>query len=202
MEAIIATFLYSRRKRDIENKLITIKEEKITPWLLYFNTGKDYEISTSDGRSLIIPGQGDFRAKIQDTFWDFIEPILENEIVTVLKEAQEDVRTFRRGFQRKHLDETRYLLQEKLVRGVYDDMVMVDQKLRGKGSPKKVLLRNIEEKLDKFDKFVVGQVKATQKLLNRTHRAHYWFYLLFFVVGALTMLIFIILDQLISAGVL
>lgn len=109
--------------------------------------------------------------------------------------AQEDVKAFPGRFQRKHLDETRYLLQEKLVRGTYDDMVMVDQNLRGKGSPKKVLLRNIEEKLAKFDQFVVGEMKVTLRLLNRKRRIIWLKYFLFFLFGMLVMFILAFADQ-------
>jgi len=168
--------------------------------MLYFNTGKDYEIMGADGHGIIIPGRGEFRGKIQDTFWNFMEPILENEIVAVLQQAQEDVKTFRRGLRRKHLDETRYLLQEKLVRGVFDDMVTVDQNLRGKGSPKKVLLRNIEDKLEKFDKFVVGQIKATKKLLNRVERGNMIKYFLFFLLGVIVMFAVFAADQYFGLG--
>lgn len=168
--------------------------------MLYFNTGRDYPISTSDGRSVLVPGKGEFRGKIHDTFWEFIEPHLENEIVSALLLAQDDVKTFRGGIQKKHLEETQYLLQDRLIRGVYDDMVMVDQNLRGKGSPKKVLLRNIEDKLEKFDKFIIGQVKATQRLLNRSKRGAWLKYLGFFLLGALFMLGLILIDQLYIAN--
>ena len=124
-----------------------------------------------------------------------MEPILENEIVSLLQEAQEDVKSFPRRLQRKHLDEARHLLQEKLVRGLYDDMVMVDQQLRGKGNPKKVLLRNIEDKLEKFDKFVAGQIKATQKLLNRLDRNRNLMYVLFFLLGMGVMFTLALVDQ-------
>lgn len=94
------------------------------------------------------------------------------------------------------MDETRYLLQEHMIRGIYDDMVMVDQSLRGRGNPKKVLLRNIEDKLERFDAFVVGEVKVTQRLLNRSRKTLFFKYFFFFFLGLLVMFILAFLDQL------
>lgn len=155
-------------------------------------------ISGTDGRSVIIPGRGDFRGQIQDQFWDGVEPLIENTVVEVLQGAQNDVATFGARFQVKHLDETRYLLQEKLVRSVYDDMQTADQNLRGKNNPKKVLLRNIEDKLDKFDKFIKGETDATQKLLNKNTKKGLTRYFVAFLLGAIIMFILILIDTVLA----
>lgn len=190
--------MYARRKRDVEASTVRIKEEYISKWLLYFGSGKDAMISGTDGRSVIIPGRGDFRGQIQDQFWDGVEPLIENTVVTVLQGAQNDVATFGARFQAKHLDETRYLLQEKLVRSVYDDMQTADQNLRGKNNPKKVLLRNIEDKLDKFDKFIKGETDATQKLLNKSTKKGLTRYIVAFLLGAIIMFILILIDTIMA----
>lgn len=198
----MATFLYARRKRAIENRSNLLKEEKITPWLLYFNTGHAYEMTGSDGKIIVIPGKGVFQGKIQQVFWDFMDPILENESIGILIQAQEDVKTFPKRFQKKHLEETCALIQEKLIRGIYEEMVTVDYTLRGRGNAQKVYLRTIEDKLEKADAFVKGQVQVSVTLLNRKNRLLWWRYSLFIILGMFLATAVLFLDHLLSDGLL
>ena len=123
----------------------TLINDKLTPWR-WFNF-RIVDITDFYGKTIYLGGKGTFYGLGTEVlvFFSFIKPFLEDAIVKIFDETIETCRV--RGLKpvEPYIREAAMLLEGHLIYPIYDEIVDIDQHLRGKGNPKSVGRRNVVE---------------------------------------------------------
>jgi hypothetical protein len=150
-------------RQKIDRLREAIKEDKLAP-SLWFNS-RGVEIAGSHGKTVSISG-----CRYEGTpvlvFWKSVEPFLEDAIVHTLDDTL-DVCLSRKWEPEAYIREAAMLLDGHLIDPIYRYMAGIDRRLRGKGNPKSVKLRDVTNDivgmrrfLDKCREEMIRGVKA------------------------------------------
>lgn len=147
-------------RHKIDTCLVTLTQDKLTPWR-WFNS-RGIEIANFYGKPMSLHGVV-YAGSVMLMFWKFIDPFLKDAMVRILAETAETCRA--KNYEPEpHLSETAMLLRGHLISPIYSEMADIDRHLRGKGNPKSVPRRDVtdeitcmERVLDKLlNEFIVG----------------------------------------------
>ena len=139
------TPIYYRLENRLDREFKILDREKITHWLFHFN-GEGVDIDNCRGGRIRIGGAMEFADQPRHIYWTFITPCLHDIILDVLNEADEQGRRYAPDIAREALDEASELLKSFVAR-VYNQMVVIDRRLRGKGYPDSVDPYDASEKI-------------------------------------------------------
>lgn len=152
------TDMYERTKMEVRN-LSNRLMGKLDPWL-FIDAGPPFEVTRFDGKPIRYQGVK-FTGSPRDVFWGgFIEPFLEDGIINVLDKTAGRCRDANLK-PTAYLDEAADRLQG-LVRGTYDHMAGIDQRLMNKGGLRSAGRRDVTGKIVRMEQVIDGQLKATQ----------------------------------------
>lgn len=162
------TKLNSRIKKRVDDLYNEIYNEKLKPWI-FINTGKPLRIEKHDGTLIQYEGVGFEGTSI--VFWgdNFIPPIIENAIVKAFDQTIEECR-------KNNIDPKPYIYETNsilagLIGNVYNRMADIDRKLRGKGYPKNVQRKDVNDKISKMDECLKGHYNAAIFLASKDESA-------------------------------
>ena len=156
----MATPLYPTFEKRIDDAVDQILHKQVDPWA-FFNVGRPTQLMRFDGRSVgTIGGQAiAFEGSPREIFWSrYIEPFLEDLAVQEIDAAVTAARE-------REVDGKQLLLEVEgmLLSGckkVFTRMAQIDQRLLGKGYPKSVPLRPIEDKYNPIKEFIETRIRA------------------------------------------
>ncbi len=158
------TQLNSRIKKRVDDLYDQIYNEKLKPWI-FINTGKPLRVERHDGTLIQYEGVG-FEGTSRLVFWgdNFIPPIIENAIVKAFDQTIEECR-------KNNIDPKPYVYETNsilagLISNVYNRMADIDRNLRGKGYPKKVQRKDVNDEIKKMDECLKGHYAAALLLAS------------------------------------
>ncbi len=158
------TQLNSRIKKRVDDLYNQIYNEKLKPWI-FINIGKPLRVEKHDGTLIQYEGVR-FEGTPRLVFWgdDFIPPIIENAIVKAFDQTIEECR-------KNNIDPKPYVYETNsilvgLIDRVYHRMAGIDQRLRGKGYPKNVQRKDVNDEINKMDECLKGHYDAAVLLAS------------------------------------
>lgn len=159
------TALFTRTKTRVDRMTDHLIKEKVNPWLFMF-PGSKVTITLHDGHAYSYAGL-EFAHSVSDVFWkSFIDPFVEDALQQILDDVGKECQS--NGIDPcAPLDEAASLL-DSMINRVYRTMADVDQRLRGKGSPKRVQKRNVQEYIDRMGEKLKGHLQAAKALYSNT----------------------------------
>ena len=129
--------------------------EQVTPWV-FMTAGPEFRLKDFHGRQITYQGI-EFEGSPQHVFWGrYIEPFLEDLSFRTIDLAME-LSSDRKIELPPILEETSTLLLEGIER-VYREMADVDCRLRGKGRPNSVEVKNFGPYVGRMKEFVRQRV--------------------------------------------
>jgi len=147
-------------KGSLDEILAHLDREKITPWLLNFK--RRVNIDDCRGGRITVGGDIEFSGSVRDVYWAFIGPCVEDVIRKVLFESDALGRQYSHHVARIGLDETGVLLKE-FVNRVFQRMVDVDRRLRGKGYPNRVEPYDTSDRVAALHRLIDERVVAVKE---------------------------------------
>ncbi|MGD8563303.1 MAG: hypothetical protein PVG03_12220 [Desulfarculaceae bacterium] len=188
-------------QNNLKDEFQKVIKEQVTPWA-FMTTSYGLKVKKFDGSQITISG-GEFSGSPELIFWsdDCIEPFLKHISSVTIEDAVK-----RCTAQNTKLKPVLKNVQELLSLGflnVYQKMANVDRRLRGKGYPNRVELRDIDVYITKMDEFVARRIdseiklwKPFRKRLQHLYNNNKWFFKLLGSIITLLALIFAILEWL------
>jgi len=130
-------------------------------------------VTRFDGRSIAYQGI-EFQGSPREVFWSrYIEPFLEDLTVQEIAAAVATARE--RGVDAKQLlSEVEGLLLSSCKK-VFNRMADIDQRLHGKGYPRSVPLRAIEDKYEPMKEFIERRIRAEIEIWRPKRRHEGWY---------------------------
>lgn len=185
--------IFEKRIHDATEQLL---RKQIEPWA-FLNSGHPVKVKTFDGHNISYQGVG-FEGSPRVVFWSrYMEPFLENltieEISVVVKAARE-----------KRVDAKLLLLEVQSLllsasRQIFSRMAETDQRLLGKGNPKSVPLRPIENEVTVMKEFIEKHILAELGILKLTPWYEKWFENNKFLVWVVSMLVAVMVGYAIKS---
>lgn len=129
------TPVYYQIHNHLDREYKALDRDKITHWLMRFKKGLD--IDDCRGGRITLGGNIEFEGQPREIYWSFITPCLQDIVHDVLWQAEDQGRRYPPEVAREALDEATDLLKSFIVK-VYDRMVDIDRRMRGKGHPQSV----------------------------------------------------------------
>lgn len=158
----------TRQKVDKLRK--TLINDKLTPWR-WFNF-HIVDITDFYGKPFYLGGKGTSYGSGTEVlvFFSFIKPFLEDAIIKIFDETIETCRV--RGLKpvEPYIREAAMLLEGHLIYQIYDEIVDIDQHLRGKGNPKSVGRRNVIEESAEMRKILVERKDEIIRGINEQNK--------------------------------
>lgn len=164
------TYAFSFTRERIESEFQRLEKEKVTPWA-FLLSGKGLRVTDFFGKQISYEGV-EFEGSPRIVFWNgFIQPFL-NDIVS---RSFSETRSFCliHGVEPSApLEETASLLKAGIAH-IYERMVDIDQKLRGKGYPNSVPKYGPRAEIEASKAFVDERMSAEHALVpkNKTPSA-------------------------------
>jgi hypothetical protein len=173
-------------------EFVRLEKEKLTPWA-FFLTGKGVRLTDFFGKQVSYTGGGlQFDGSPREYFWNaFIQPFLNDISSRSFSETEAFCRE--KGLDwRLPLEETAFFLKSG-IKGVYQRMSDIDQRLRGKGYPNSVPKHDPRGKVAASEAFVEERLSAELALAPKKRRTintfyeeqKFWFWLIGIVVAAI-----------------
>jgi len=162
------TQLYARTERRIDDLYSQIYNEKLKPWI-FLNAGTKLRVEKHDGTLIQYEGVR-FGGTQRLVFWSdyFIQPIIENVIVIAFDQTIEECRKNNLD-PKPYIDETNSLLAG-LIGKVYHCMADIDRNLRGKGNPKSMSRKDVNDEISKMDECLKGHYDASILLASENKK--------------------------------
>lgn len=136
-----------KRLKDEFQKLIN---DQVTPWV-FMRTSAGLTLKKFDGKQINYSGI-EFSGSPEQVFWSgYIEPFLEHISFRAIEDAVERCKTQKTKLQ-PVLKDVQELLRLGFI-NVYAQMADVDRRLRGKGYPNKVRLRNTDTYITRMEAY-------------------------------------------------
>lgn len=151
------TPVYYQIHNHLDREYKALDRDKITYWLFHFKNGID--IDDCRGGRITLGGDIEFEGQPRQIYWSFITPCLQDIVHDVLRQAEDQGRRYPPEVAREALDEAADLLKSFIVK-VYDRMVDIDRRMRGKGHPKNVEPYDPSEKVSALHASIDEQVAA------------------------------------------
>lgn len=159
--------LYLLIERHVEDAWVRLEREQITPWV-FMTAGPLFEIRDFYGNQISYQGI-EFEGSPRHVFWGrYIEPFLEDLVDRVVKQTLQ-LAAEKRQDGRVALPEVAGLLKA-VIRRTYSRMADIDRRLRGKGFPENVTLRNIASEVGQMESLVDRRIATELSTLRRRHR--------------------------------
>lgn len=187
------TPLYLILEKLVDDEWIRLDREKITPWV-FMTAGPLFKVTDFYGKTISYQGI-EFEGSPRHVFWGrYIEPFIEDIVDKTTKAAL-------RLANEKHQDPELVLaeiaaLLKSLARRAYWRMAEIDQRLRGKGRPESVRLRDTTSEQTNTDSFIDRRISAESAMckpklrVNTFYNEHpFLFWLIALVAGAVVSLI-------------
>lgn len=151
------TPLYPTIRKRVNDAIDSLIKTQVTPWI-FMTAGPPFRIRKFDGSEIIYEGIG-FEGSPNKVFWSrYIEPFLENICITEIDFAVSTAKN--RDVDGRLLLRELHELLASGCRRVYARMTDVDQRLRGKGSPKSVPARSVEREADLMNEFIEERING------------------------------------------
>jgi hypothetical protein len=156
---------YSFIKERVNLEFQKLEKDKVTPWA-FFLSGKELRVSNFLGKEISYLGIG-FEGSPRMVFWkDFIQPFLQD----ITSRSFSETRSFCLAHSLKlkqPMEETTSLLKIG-INGIYERMLDIDQRLRGKGYPNSVLKYDARAERACSEAFVEERLAAELALAQNT----------------------------------
>lgn len=168
----MTTPLYPTFRKRIDDAVDQLIQNQVTPWS-FLTAGPPFRVKKFDGKEIAYQGIG-FEGSPRLVFWSrYIEPFLEDlavrEIGTAVASARE-----RNVDAHLLLPEIQGLLVAA-TRKTFSRMADVDRRLRGKGFPEKIHLRNIDRELQGMNGFIEERIRAELAMWKPKPRIEAWY---------------------------
>lgn len=170
----MATPLYPTFEKRIDDAADRLLRKQVDPWA-FFNAGVSIQLTMFDGRSIRFPTGLEFSGSCRDQFWSRrnIDPFLEDLVVQEIADAVAPARE--RGVDAKQLlPEVEGLLLSSCKK-IFNRMAEIDQGLRGKGYPKSVQRRSVDDKYNQMKAFVEARIQAEIEMWRPKHWHEGWY---------------------------
>lgn len=159
----------------LRDEFAQLEHKQLTPWA-FFNTGPPMEVRDFRGRQISYQGIR-FEGSPELVFWrGYIEPFLEDIAFRAVDYALK-LCADRQVHAKQSLLETERLLDFYIPR-VYARMADIDRRLRGRGFPNKVPLRDTAPQQRGMQELVKARVQGELRVLrpesSRWRRANQW----------------------------
>ncbi len=155
---------YSFIKEHVENEFTAFNKEKITPWA-FFKNESGIEITAFDGSKIRYKGI-EFEGSPKLIFWgNFTQPFLKDIISRTFAKTREFCQKYKLNAE-KPLKETTLLLTDH-VHSMFERMVDIDRRLRGKGHPESVAAHDPGKELGVITSFLNERYQAELSLLPK-----------------------------------
>lgn len=178
------SFIKERLEREFEQ----LDKERITPWA-FFRTEYGWKVMKFDGKEISCRSL-EFEGTPRHIFWKaFAQPFLKD----IVSRGFADTRSFckEHGIDATQpMEKTAGELRHGVQR-IFNRMVDIDQRLRGKGYPKTVLAHNPATEISPIDAFIGERLNAELLMLpkpkyrwNRFYEEQtFWIWLLGVLIG-------------------
>jgi len=153
--------LYPIIQKQLKDEFESVINIQVTPWI-FMTTSVGLNVKKFDGQTISYGGI-EFSGSPETVFWGgYIEPFLEHISFSVIDQSVEKCK-----LQKIDLKPVLKDVQELLKLGfnnVFENMADVDRRLRGKGHPKNVPLKNVENYVQRMDAFINRRIESELKL--------------------------------------
>lgn len=145
----------------VEREWIRLDRDQLTPWIL-LTAGPPFQVKDFHGHSISYQGIL-FDGSPRQVFWSrYIEPFLEDLTLRVFDEVLR-VAAARNQDPRLPLREAAGLLKS-VVRRAFHRMAEIDRRLRGRGYPLSVPIKNVDGHIASVETFVMERLQAELKM--------------------------------------
>lgn len=147
----------------------------LTPWV-FLNAGNRIEITNCRGRTIQYEGAG-FEGSPRDVFWGgFFTPCIEDQITERLLDALKLCRETQ-WYEPSTLNDAAELLRVQ-VAAFYHRMSDIDRRLRGRGRPQEVPLRDVAADIARMNELIDAHLEGLQRILAHERpswvRQNFW----------------------------
>jgi len=159
--------LYPMMEKFVRDEWEKLDRDRLTKWA-FFNVDNAQPIPDFHNRPISM-GRGTlvFEGQIRDIFWKFADPFLEDIAVRTLDEVVK--RGQGKCDLRQPIRETEGLLIS-YSRKAYARMADIDRRLRGKGYPQSVPLRETKRESGEMESYIARLADAHMRLLEKPKR--------------------------------
>jgi hypothetical protein len=156
------TAVFELLKREVDDATEKLIQYKLNPWV-FFNS-KGIDITDHYGKHLSISGV-EYSGSAVEVFWGgYIDKFIEELVFTLVDRARKICADH--GISpKKPLRELGDLLSEAVSK-VYNRMADIDKRLRGKGYPAKIKLRDVSSEIERETKFIQNRIDSEIMLLK------------------------------------
>jgi len=163
--------LYPAMEKFIRDAWDRLDRNHLTRWS-FFNVGKDLTVQDFYGRKISMGGGNlAFDGSIRDIYWQFAKPFLEDITVRAIDEVAR--RAEGQCDLRQPLLETQGMLVS-FTRKTYQRMATIDRRLRGKGYPESVPMRDDSREVAEVEAFIARHVDGRLRLIPEFSRWARW----------------------------
>ena len=159
---------YSFIRERVELEFQKLEKDKVTPWA-FFLSGKPLRLTNFFRKEINYPPGIGFEGSPRTVFWKgFIQPFLQD----IASQSFSETRNFCLSHNvepKQPMEETAALLKTG-IKGVYQRMSDIDQRLRGKGYPDSVSKYNPEAEIALSEAFVEERLSAELALSPKKRR--------------------------------
>jgi hypothetical protein len=157
--------LYLILKAEADDIFGKVSRDCVEPWVFFRSKGVNIE--GSDGRRISISGV-EYSGSAVAVFWSSIDPLLKKKAREFIERTR--VLAHERGVSLKAALRDCQNLIHSAVFAVFDRMAVIDQRLRGNGSPRSVQKRDTVSQADKIVKEIDRLIEAEMSLLPSGNR--------------------------------
>jgi hypothetical protein len=155
--------LFGLINKFVEDEWVKLDRQQITPWA-FITAGPPFRVTDFYGHSISYQGIL-FEGSPEHVFWGrYIEPFLEDLVIRTMEETLR-LASARRQDARQAMQEAGGLLKS-VVRRAFSRMADIDRRLRGRGYPQSVSIRNVEGNVGMMERFVDERVRSELKMLH------------------------------------
>lgn len=164
--------LYPIFRKRITDAVDRIIQRQVTPWA-FLTAGPAFRVQRFDQSEITYQGI-EFDGSPRLVFWGhYIEPFLEHLCSSEIAAAVEMCRS-REVEAPRVLVDVRGLLAAGLQR-VYEQMALIDQRLRGRGFPNRVQPRSVDSQKRRMTQFLDELIGAERALWRSKSRTELWY---------------------------
>lgn len=153
--------LYPIIQKKFKDEFTRLIQDQVTPWV-FMTTFAGLNVKKADGKEIRYKGI-EFEGSPEHVFWNgYIEPFLEQLAFGLIEAGME-----RSASKKCDLTPVLNEIQELLrlgVSNVYSEMADVDRRLRGKGFPQNVSLKNTDGYIHRMEAFIARRIETERRL--------------------------------------
>lgn len=155
--------LFGLINKFVGDEWVKLERQQITPWA-FMTAGPPFRVTDFYGRTIAYQGVL-FEGSPREVFWSrYIEPFLEDLVIRTIEETLR-LASARRQNPRQALQESGSLLKS-VTRRAFARMADIDRRLRGRGYPQNVPIRNVEGNVAMVERFIEERVQSELVMLN------------------------------------